>query len=532
MDNVEQIEIIRGPGSVQYGASAMGGVVNVITKKGKKGFTASAQGTLGSWDYKRAQADLSGKVSRFDYSISASRSTQGDYDTANGTRYYNTGYDSKENIDLNTGFTLWDKNRVGVSFSQYTGDGIGNPDYLSTNNRVNYVDHGLKSYDLYYDGQTQDGFLLWKARYFRGTDEYETYDPTNANPRTYFRDTDNQGVQAQITAQWDIFHVTGGIDWTDYALSNTNTLAGKENTYENPAAFLMAKAKLFDKKLVLSAGGRYDDYEVTSDAGKVKDETNWSMSFGAVYKLLTGLSVRANFAQAFRMPTAEELFMYNDYTSWGMGYWKGNENLKPETSQTYEAGIDYVMGTLTAGLTYFHTNFEDKIAYEVVSAPGVSPTTTQYKNIAGATLSGIEGSLQFDIGEWFDWDFEVIPYGTFTLHTKYEDDSNGQNLQYVPEKSASYGLRFNNAALGFFSRLNFTLFGEQDITDSVGTGARTLGGETIADFSLTKRLFSFEKFGKVSLKGEINNLFNTDYALVQGYPSPGRTFYLGLNYTY
>ncbi len=54
----------------------------------------------------------------------------------------------------------------------------------------------------------------------------------------------------------------------------------------------------------------------------------------------------------------------------------------------------------------------------------------------------------------------------------------------------------------------------------------------MADVFLTKRLFSFEKYGKVSLKGEVGNLFNKDYALVQGYPCPGRTFYLGLNYTF
>lgn len=431
------------------------------------------EGTIGSWEYKRAKADVSGAVSKFDYSVSASRSAQGDYDTADGTRYYNTGYESKENVDLNAGVTLWEKNRVGISFSHYAGDEIGSPGYLSINDLDSYVDHGLRSWDLYYNGETLDGFLIWNARYFKGTDEYETRDRSQASRLTYFRDTDNQGLQAQITAKWDIFHVTGGVDWTDYAISNSYSVAGKENTYENPAAFVMTKLRLLDEKLILSAGGRYDDYEVVSDEGKVKDETNWSMSVGAVYKILAGLSVRANFAQAFRMPTADELFMENDYSAWGMGIWRGNEDLKPETSQTYEAGIDYVMGTLNAALTYFHTDFEDKIAYEQVDTD-----VTQYKNIEGATLSGFEGSLQYDIGARFNWAFGVIPYVSFTVYTRYEDDSNGANLEYVPEKSASWGLKFNNAELGFFSRLNFTHFGEHDITDYEAQGPRLWAATT------------------------------------------------------
>ncbi len=200
------------------------------------------EGTIGSWEYKRAKADVSGAVSKFDYSVSASRSAQGDYDTADGTRYYNTGYESKENVDLNAGVTLWEKNRVGISFSHYAGDEIGSPGYLSINDLDSYVDHGLRSWDLYYNGETLDGFLIWNARYFKGTDEYETRDRSQASRLTYFRDTDNQGLQAQITAKWDIFHVTGGVDWTDYAISNSYSVAGKENTYENPAAFVMTNS--------------------------------------------------------------------------------------------------------------------------------------------------------------------------------------------------------------------------------------------------------------------------------------------------
>lgn len=147
-------------------------------------------------------------------------------------------------------------------------------------------------------------------------------------------------------------------------------------------------------------------------------------------------------------------------------------------------------------------------------------------------MDGVEGSLQLDIGAMFGWDWEIVPYGSFTTFLEYEDDETNEKFQYTPEWSAAYGMRVNHVEYGLNARLNFTHYGRHEITDYEGTGATTLGPDTVADFSVGKELFDMNKFGKIRLKGEINNLFDRDYALVQGYPSPGRTFYLGLNYTY
>lgn len=530
MDNVERVEIIRGPGSVQYGASAMGGVVNVITKQGVGKPSVHVQGTLGSWNYKQTSAGISGQVKGFDFSSSVSRESQDDYNTAKGDKYYNTGFDSKERISLNAGWTFAPENRIGVTYTGYEGEGIGSPNYLSANDLDNYVDHAINTVDLVYDGQTYDGFLIWNLRYFNGKDEYETFDPEKyGSKHSYFRDTDQQGAQAQLTAKWDYAHVTAGVDWTNYAISNTYTLDGKENTYDNPSAFLMAKTSLLDDRLVLSAGGRYDKYEVESDDGQSCNETNWSSSLGAVYKFMPGLSVRANYAEAFRMPTADELYMFNDYSAWGYGIWSGNPDLKPEKSKTYEIGLDFSRAAFSCGMTYFHTDFKNKIAYSYV----VAEELTRYENVDGATVSGVEGSLQLDIGRLLDWSsFQLTPHVSFTYLTEYRDEENDKDLEYTPEWTAAYGLRFTNADIGFSSNLNFTYISEQDITDYEGTGDTTLGDYTVADLTVSKTLLTFEKYGDISLKAEIRNLFDESYAVVQGYTMPGRSFYVGLKYIY
>ncbi len=527
MDNVERVEIIRGPGSVQYGASAMGAVINVITKRGSNGVHGSVEGTLGSWDYKKGQVDLSGDVANFDFSVSASKASQGDYDTGDGLHYYNTGYDSKDKFDITAGYTFMPKNRIGFSFSDYEGNQIGGPDYLSDNDLEGCIEHALRSADMFYDGQAMDGFLLWSLRYFQGKDEYETYDAPGEEA-SYFRNTEHKGAQAQVTAKWDFLNLTGGFDWTSYSIVNTNTDEGKDNTYDNPAFFLLAKTFLLDDKLILSLGGRYDEYEVEGDDGRSKENDNWSKSVGAVYKLPAGFSVRANYAEAFKMPTAEQLYMYTDYSAWGFGIWSGNEDLDPESSKTYEMGIDYIKNSVTVGLTGFHTKYKNKISYSYNSDLGV----TQYENVEGATFEGFEGNMQFDMGAMLGWNTELIPYGSITYMTKYEDDATGEDLSYVQHWNASWGLKLNNEALEFTSCLTFTYYGKHDITDYEGTGETRLGGDTIVDISFSKVLCAFEKSGKMSLKGEITNLFNRDYAMVQGYTAPGRTMYMGLNYSF
>ena len=74
VEDIERIEIVKGPASVLYGSSAMGGVINIITKEGKEGFHGSLGGEIGSWQYWKANGELSGKKGAFDFYLTLSRS--------------------------------------------------------------------------------------------------------------------------------------------------------------------------------------------------------------------------------------------------------------------------------------------------------------------------------------------------------------------------------------------------------------------------------------------------------------------------
>ncbi|MFP4160061.1 MAG: TonB-dependent receptor plug domain-containing protein [Desulfobacterales bacterium] len=516
-ENIERVEIIRGPGSVQYGSAAIGGVVNVITKQGKDDPSFFAEGALGSFGYQESSAGFSGRSGGFDFSGAASLSTMDDYDTADGEKYKNTGYDEKQNINLNFGYEFMPENRIGIVYTNYDAEGVGSPSSLRWNDPDDYVDNINESIDLIYDGATRDGVFSWKTRYFTGDDEYKFYDMPSQNDN-YARNTDFRGAQAQVTWDPGQYTLTSGVDWINYEIKQD---APQKTEFDNPAYFILAKARYFEDRLTLSGGLRYDDYEVKVKKGEggKEEKDNTSPRIGAAWFVLDSLKLRANYSQGFRMPSARELA--GDYDDELLGPHKGNPELDPEKSDTYEVGMDWYYRALDASLTYFYTDFEDKIDTETTDV-------TTWKNIGDATISGFEGSLAYDVANLWNLEWEIRPFVNFTYLTEYEDEETGEDLPHVSDLLISYGLLVSDYD-GFSMRLNVAHTGDQYIEHPT---AGEKGKFSVANLTIEKRLADFNRAGDLSLRGEIDNLFDRDYSYTEGYPMPGRNFALSLRYTY
>lgn len=525
--NVERVEVIRGPASVQYGSSAVGGIVNVITRQGSGTPSAFVEGTLGSWRYEEGSLGGQGEVKGLDFSVAGTNSTMEDYQTANGETYQNTGFKEKQDLSLNVGYNFNPKNRLGVIYTSFSVDEAGSPYYLSQNDLYSYVDKSNYSLDAIYTGGTAEDRFSWKVRYFDGKDKDKYTSPLYA----YVSEdvTDRKGAQAQITADLDIATITGGVDWVNYEIESTDT--PKRSSYDNPAGFLLAKARLLEERFIVSAGGRYDSYEVEVKEGQGQKESDehFSPNVGLAYLITENLKVRANYGQAFVMPGAMQLA--GDFTDTSSGARiVGNPNLSPEKSSTWEGGVDFTNRGLFASLTYFYTDFEDKI--EMVAAPGGA---SSWDNLGEAKIAGLEGEFNVDLGAVNNWDFELRPYVRFTYLTQYEDEATGKDLKYTPDWAASYGIAFSHWE-GFSATFNVSYTGEQLVEDWENqvwpdpVKEVTLGSSTVASLTVSKTLLSSDQWGKLTLKGDITNLFNEDYAYVKGYPMPGRSFFLGLRY--
>jgi vitamin B12 transporter len=349
-----------------------------------------------------------------------------------------------------------------------------------------------------------------------------TITPSESNPDGWDdgipseQNTDQKGAQAQVSANLENSLITAGLDWVNYKIETT--WDPKESEYDNPALFLLAKTKLFDQRFIISGGLRYDEYkvEMKEGTGGTESDDHLSPRFGAAYLLTDNLKLRANYGEAFKMPSAKQLA--GDFTSWWIHY-VGNPNLKPETSKTYEGGLDFSYDSFNTGLTLFHTDFKDKI--QTASTSGGDIT---WENVGKAEIAGVEADFSYDIGSAFAWDFELKPYVSFVYLTEYKDKETDEDLQYTA-----------SGLYGFSANLNFAYTGKQWITDyESGWPYQVIekGSFSVANFTVSKKIINSNKYGGITIRGEIQNLFDKDYEYVQGYPMPGISFYLGLRYDY
>lgn len=529
--NVERIEIIRGPGAVQYGSGGMGGVVNIITRQGRSdsAFVEAGGGSFGEFG---GSAGGALKAKGFDFAGAVSRSTMDDYKTGSGVTFANTGFDAQTGVSLNAGYEFAAGNRFGVIVTGFDGDHAGDPGYLSANDTDNYSDKGNYSVDGSYNGQNSTGRWQWMGRYFFGQDENKWMDPIQSNASGWdnglesSNTTDQQGAQAQISGAFGALHLTTGMDWLRYEVENTWN--PKQTSYDNPALFLLAGVGVLDERLTFSGGVRQDWYsvEVEQPAGRDEDTSHFTPQLGVAWMVTDALKLRGQVAQGFVMPSADQLAI--DMVTFGT-HTVGNPYLDPEKTLTWEGGVEYAENGLSGALTFFTTDFDDKIVY--VRLPG---NTRSYSNLGSATISGVEAELSYDIGAPLRWAWEVRPFVDMTILTRYEDEATGVDLTYTSDVTLSTGLSFGDGD-GFSGRVNVAYTGPQQVQDweMTSTGAVVdLDSFTVTDLMLSYRFLHSEKLGNFTVRGELRNLFDEDYAYVKGYPMPGLSMWAGLKWEF
>ncbi|MBQ4567458.1 MAG: TonB-dependent receptor [Desulfovibrio sp.] len=526
MVSIDRVEILRGPAAVQYGSSAIAGVINVITKRGGKEWHGAAEAGYGSWDTTKAMGGLSGSVGPVDIAGGVQWSHQGDdYKTGKWDTLKNSNYHSKLAYVLNAGINFLEEHRLGVTLMSVSNQHMDNHADIfyrpiSEENR-SYSDRHTHDVDVLYEGGYKKAGLAWQARYFNTGNHWANYsDDGFGSLSEYLDHSRNQGAQAQLSWSGDFLSLTGGFDW----LSNKYTQSSTPDKCEtdNYAGFLLAKLNLFDEMLILSGGVRYDAYELKA-GNKSRDLDNTSFSVGAAFNPWDWLTLRANYGESFRVPTGLETLGYA-LPEWYMVY-HGDIDLKPEKGRGWDAGFEVNFKGLTAGLTYFETRYDNKI----IAEPVPNTWDYQYVNKDESQYRGLEGQASFDLGTFFDWPFTLRPYLNFT-HILQADDNQGERIPFVRDWELAYGLNFSYPEYGLIADLRFVYMGYMDETYS-GETKRT-GGKTTADFFIQKTILDFEDKGRLSIKGEIRNIFNTYYETKYGYPQPGRSYYVGLRYDF
>jgi vitamin B12 transporter len=525
--NIERVEIIRGPGAVQYGSAGMGGVINIITKQGTEDFEGFVEAGFGSYSHNEQSVGLSGKSGNFDYSAAVTRLDKDDYETVDDGDYANTNIDDQINASINLGYEFAPDSRIGLIYNFYDVE-IGNYSSLAYNSpNGDYAEKDNTSLDLIYDGATETKSYIWRLRYFNGEDNNNYYYPDSGDDASE-TETDQNGIQAQLTGNFGVSQLTLGTDWVNYDIN----ASGVTSEYDNKAVFALGKTRLLQERLILSAGVRLDDYEIEGN-GTEKSDDDVTFNLGTAYLLTDNWKIRLNFGQAFVMPTAQQLLIDMSYYG-GFYIYEANPNLNPEHSKTYEAGVEYESFLTSADLTAFYTDYKDKIVSEYSHTVGMS-NYYAYSNVDEATISGIEGTLSFDMGGLLGWGLEVRPFASFVYLNEYEDGETGKDLLYTSDMTMSAGLKIADPDL-FNINLVVAYTGEQDI-EKYNAVAMANERVTKEDFTVTNltgnyKIFQRENGNALWVHGEVNNLFDKNYEYVNGYPMAGRNVFASLRYAF
>ncbi len=539
LDNVERIEIVRGPASVIYGSAAMGGVINIITRKGKGKPQAYAGLEYGSWDYNRQYVGALGKIKKFNFSFSLSEEQKNDYEDGNGDEIDNTDYHARF-ASFRLGLEPYKGHEISAvgQFTEFWR--VGNPGPTYNPDKDDYKDVRRKYISFAYEGNFSDT-LKAHMSYYYVQDSNEWHDPSRV--WGYFQTktlTNTQGARARAIYNFGITRITLGIDWDSIRVKNakypTGTPWSPNAAYDNYAGYLQAELSL--NKLYVIAGLRYDYFneELRPTKGMVlktssEDYDHITWRIGASYQLLPWLKLRGAVGTAFRTPTADEL---SGRVESPFAKIVGNPDLDPETSITYEVGADIQKRSLKAGLDYFFTYYDDRISNGYTTCVDGDCTWKTFKNVDGAVIEGIEFYFSYDLGELFNLPFEVSPYINGTKYIEYEikdskyaKELGSDDVLYISRWNITGGLN-----IGIPEKLtasfSFYYVGKQKVQEwnwmkPNYEKAKNKGGFTVFN---TKIVWHPCKYAELFLG--VDNLFDKNYSFVDYYPMPGRTWKAGV----
>jgi vitamin B12 transporter len=506
-DNVERIEVLRGPNSVPWGSQAIGGVVNVITARPSFVPSLSARAEGGSFDSAQLVANAAGTLGRVAASLGGGYfRTDGISSAAVGSeRDGYERYGANGRVEVTLPYNLVLDLRGYYSRGRVELDGFPAPafsfadteEYQKTRELIGYA--GLR-------GTFLDGRFLNRAAFTITDVDRDNFDPAFGDDPSFVA----RGRVERFEYQGDLT-AADGVRLVFGAETERSRFGDGFATYRTGIESVFGQAILQPvERLTLTAGVRHDDHR---DFGG-----NTTLGANAALNLGTTI-VRASYAEGFKAPTLFQL-----RSSFG------NPDLQPETARSYDLGVEQrlVGDALSASVTWFHRRTRNQIDFTpcradiVVCAGGARPFGT-YDNIARARANGVEAALDLRPAEWLRVQ-AAYTYVDAENRTSGNADF-GRTLLRRPKSSLALNA---DAKTGFGLSLGGTLRVVSDSIDRDAFGDRVrLDGYALADlraaYAVTER---------VELYGRVENLFDEQYETVLGYGTPGRAAYGGIRVRY
>ena len=588
-DFIEMIEVVKGPYSVLYGSDAMGGVINIITRRPggtRSGNVSLRAGNFGQTNFNGyASGDVSDNVS---LALGFSRKAQDkDYrigkknlislsekeelildkksygDIMTNSQYQINQFMGKLNIGFND---LWSADLSGIFVTSndietpgnyWHSYGLSKKDFDRTNTMLDIQRKTFNNtllispyYSVYnesnYDNNTEEGFINSKE-----------------SVKQY-------GLKLSNTHIWGDFQLIGGIDLDALNVSSerfsdkltpTNPYRPDHNSLASSAFVQGAYTK---GDLFVNAGIRYNYTKFTLEADdflgnekKSTDYSNLNPSVGIKYFLTPMLNIHASAGNAFYVPDA-----YKTAGRYQVGntQYRGNENLKAETSTSFDFGINLSNNEwLNIDMTYFHAFYKNKIVNDKKTDKATNEKYTTYANADKGRMNGLEIMFSSDIAKALGSRYSLELYAAFThLFNNKFDETTGKDtpdqktltkdMLYVRRNTGNFGITFNTNN-GFVTRLNTRYIGkrlENDwmAWDNLRPDIKPEDYYTKGDYETTDQVlqhsahlvFDYSAYYNVTPKARVeisvSNLLDENYTEKDGYNMPGRSIMGSFSYAF
>lgn len=498
IQNIDRIEVVRGNGSALYGSDAVGGVVNIITKKGKKNQSTLDVNT-GSWGTQSYTLTNEGVHDKTSWFVSAG------YDKRNYLKY--NGADGNAKLD-NTDFK---DNTLTMRVDQQ----------LSNNSSLRF-DYDHKTFDgklpgtISYPSPTALQRLTnnWAVTYnFKENSDTPAYIRYYDNYMTTFNESRftsrTKGVDVQNT--WNISSnqkVTGGLEWRE---SNSSNLSRgySDVVIINQGAYAEDIIKL-NKKLTVTPGIRLDNNSRFGFHKTPKIALNYAA--GAATNFF------ASWGRVFSAPQVEDMFYNVYYSAYGYGMY-GNPNLKPETGYSETIGMNHNFDDKTSlSVSLFKSEIHDAIRWYADAY-----YNWYAGNLNNEKKSGIDITFKKKINTVWNYD---LGYSYINTET---DTGNGAGLTADIK---------NSQPNGYHAGLHYAKNAwKANLLMTAGTGRNTTV-YSHSSYVIWDGSVSYDAAKNTTIYFKMNNITNRQYETyasgygIGDYPMPGRYFQLGVKYTF
>ena len=484
VDLIERIEIVRGPRSSLYGADAMGGVVQIFTRRSAAAEPSFRVGA-GSHGTRQASAGIRFGDDRLWWDLQAAHLQTDGTNACLGAPFPPGGgcftsepdRDPYENTSLNlrAGYRVGDHELEGF-VQRAEADVAFDGSFYNQSDLVNQV-AGIK-----WSSQWSEA---WRSQWQLGQSRDESKSTRAGLNATGIFDTRRDSVGWQNEWETRSGRWIAGLDWLRDQISGTTTY--DRVTRENRSIYASYSTEWSGTRIGLSARADNDQQFGSALTGSL-----------ALGRAVGPLQLYASAGTAFKAPTFNDLYF--------PGF--SNPDLDPERARTLEMGVKASPDWGSWSVSAYRSEIKDLVAFDFV--------TFTPQNLAEATLTGLEGRLQWRQGDW-RWDQSI---GWLRAEDRSGDSSARRELPRRPQWQARSGLTWETSAVDWSASVLFTGRRYDDLANTV-----ELGSHALVDLAVTWRASN-----SMDVQLKVANAFDRQYATANWYSALGREVFFNIRY--